>query len=561
MNSSQQDKPPERDGAKKKRRRRRRKGPPHDPTSAAHVLAKKTKKLDVEKSADAPLTQDEVATLRQHFGFLRQHRKVLRLRVNAAEDLLLNGVQEPTHRGVCQHLLAKVDRASVMSAAERLEPAAAAELLGGIIRFAPEIEYVLLFLEKVRLSSSQAEATAALSQGLQRIDFSKVSSAQMRRVLDLFAELFDDKQRPQLLLGLLESPSFRKAFDSSIADLPEPLARFVVPLRAAQAAVLHGKSNTFGADRLRQGVRLLFEVGDDFLLHLPPEIRRRLVTFGMQACCPPEHTFHQSLDKLLKSLPTSERQHRELGISFARHLLASDEDKEAGKLLKALATAHPDFNLPGRWLDLLKAPRIDRFALLDKPKHAHDALQQHRRISAVWLMTMRPAWIQIASDEHVDTHHATEKLLKEICIPSVAPFLLSGTTPDGASYFAVPNPGQPLERALTHKGGLSLGSAIRMCREAAGIFSALASAGIALPDAHSQRFALASNGQLWLVDLSGGRRCEAKEASAAHLPSIRKLCEHVLQHASRYLPPHDLLRALETSTDCVELALTLESLS
>ncbi|MEE8201438.1 MAG: hypothetical protein V3R29_09755, partial [Candidatus Acidoferrales bacterium] len=65
-----------------------------------------------------------MAALREHFRFLRENRKELRLKVNAAEDLLLNGVREPTHRGVCQHLLGKVERGAVLSAAERLAPAA-----------------------------------------------------------------------------------------------------------------------------------------------------------------------------------------------------------------------------------------------------------------------------------------------------------------------------------------------------------------------------------------------------------------------------------------------------
>ena len=80
--------------------------------------------------------------------------------------------------------------------AERLEPARAAKLLAGIIGFSSDIEYVLLFLENVKQSDSPAGAPAALSQGLQLIEFDTVSSAQMRRVLQLMVELFDEKERP-----------------------------------------------------------------------------------------------------------------------------------------------------------------------------------------------------------------------------------------------------------------------------------------------------------------------------------------------------------------------------
>ena len=198
-------------------------------------MSRQPESVDLDKNAEEPLTKQEIGVLRDHFRFLREHRKDLRLKVNANEDLLLNGAREPVHRGVCHHLLAKVQRRNVLAAVERLDPARAARLLAGVIRFSSELEYVLLFLEKIKQSSSPAEATAALSQGLQRIEFDQVSSAQMRRVLQLMTELFEEKERPALLLGMLESPSFRDAFDKSTEDLPEALAHLVLPLRAAQA--------------------------------------------------------------------------------------------------------------------------------------------------------------------------------------------------------------------------------------------------------------------------------------------------------------------------------------
>jgi hypothetical protein len=58
--------------------------------------------------------------MKEHFKFLRQHRKLLKLRLNATEDLLLNGVKDPVHRGVCQHLLAKVEKDRVLQVCELL---------------------------------------------------------------------------------------------------------------------------------------------------------------------------------------------------------------------------------------------------------------------------------------------------------------------------------------------------------------------------------------------------------------------------------------------------------
>jgi hypothetical protein len=93
----------------------------------------------LDRSPEAPLSPAEVARMKATLRFLREHRNTLKLKVNAAEDLLLNGRREPTHRGLCQHLLSKLDRTRVLQAAERMPPAQATEFLAGIVRFAPEV--------------------------------------------------------------------------------------------------------------------------------------------------------------------------------------------------------------------------------------------------------------------------------------------------------------------------------------------------------------------------------------------------------------------------------------
>ena len=264
----------------------------------------------------------------------------------------------------CQHLLGKVERGAVLSAAERLAPAAAAKLLAGVIRFSADIEYVLLFLEKIKLSSSPAEATAALSQGLQRIDFDKVSATQMRRVLNLFTELFDERQRPALLLGMLESHSFRHAFDSSISDLPESLAHLVLPLRAAQAVILHGKTNPFGSETFREGIHLLLDLEDKILLRHSLEVRQRLFRFGLEACCAPAHRLHRGLRILLRSFPTSDRHKGEHGLALVRHFLAAEQEAGARKILQGLAGEYPGFSVPVRWQGFLDAERRAKWRCL-----------------------------------------------------------------------------------------------------------------------------------------------------------------------------------------------------
>jgi hypothetical protein len=492
--------------------------------------------------------------LRDHFRFLRENRKELRLKVNANEDLLLNGVREPVHRGVCRHLLGKVERTNVLAAAERLEPARAARLLAGIIGFSSNIEYVLLFLEKINQSSSPADATAALSQGLQRIDFDSVSSPQMRRVLQLMIELFDEKERPALLLGMLESTSFRHAFDKSVADLPEALSHLVLPLRAAQAVVLRGNPTTFDSETLGDGVTLLLDLDSKILLRHSEEMRQRLFHFGLQSCGATDHRLHDRLKMLLRNFPTSDPKSGERGIALAGHLIAANYEAEARQLLQALASANPAFDMPARWLEFLDAERLDRIALLEEPSDRTDALGQHNVRAGIWLETMRPVWIQIARLDGIASHEETVTLMGELAVPGVASVLESGTTGPGEPYFVIANAGESLDGALTEDAGLELAPALRVCHEAVGLLSALAAVGVQLPDGKLARFTLDGSGALLLTDLAGASRVDPDVRGGLHFELARSFCTDVLNRARRYIVPAEVRSVVADSKSCAELA-------
>jgi hypothetical protein len=517
-------------------------------------LSKQTESVDLDKNAEEPLTKQEVAVLRDHFRFLRENRKELRLKVNANEDLLLNGVREPVHRGVCRHLLGKVERSNVLAAAERLEPARAAKLLAGIIGFSSNIEYVLLFLEKIKQSYSPADATAALSLSLQRIEFDTVSSAQMRRVLQLMVELFDEKERPSLLLGMLESTSFRDAFDKSMADLPEPLSHLVLPLRAVQAVILRGKPNAFDSETLGDGVKLLLDLDSKILLRHSAEMRQRLFHFGLQSCSAPDHRLHDRLKMLLRHFPTSDPKSGERGIALAGHLIATNSEADARQLLQNLARANPDFDIPTRWLEFLDAERLDRIALLEQPSDRVDALGQHTRRAGIWLETMRPVWVQIARLDEIASHEETVRLIGELAVPGVASLLESGTTKADEPYFVVANAGEPLDRALTENAGLELSPALRVCHEAVGLLNALAAVGVQLPDVNLARFTLERSGALLLTDLAGARRVDPDVRGAFNFELARSFCTDVLDRARRCIVPAEVRLVVSDSKSFAELA-------
>src|SRR5215471_1589491 len=243
----------------RQRRRRRRsqsksqsaKAPPKPaPVSAATVIAE-ARAPSLDKSPEAPMSGAEVARMKVTLRFLREHRHTLKLKVNAAEDLLLNGRREPTDRGLCRHLLSKLERSRVVAAAERMPPAQATEFLAGIVRFAPEVPYLLEFLRSVKASAHPRQAAAALTQALERVDFAETSGAQMRDLLQLVVDVFPASELPVFVFTLLSEAAFRTAFDRSSEGLPSSLAELLVPLRG-----LHGSLARRGGRRSDQRLSL-----------------------------------------------------------------------------------------------------------------------------------------------------------------------------------------------------------------------------------------------------------------------------------------------------------------
>jgi len=540
-------------GSEPGRKGRRRRGGRKPASGAAAVLAKKSQELAPVSDTEKPLSDREIASLKVHFEFLRVHRKELRLKVNAAEDLLLNGVNPPTQRGVCQHLLGKVDRSSVLRAVERLEPAAGAKLLVGVIRFSSEIEYILLYLEKVKISSSQGDAIAALAQGLERIEFDKVSAAQMRRVLQLMSELFDANDRPRLLLGMLEGRGFREAFDKSVEEMPEALAELMLPLRAAQETILQGGPNRSPAHVLREGVYLLLAAGDRALRSHPEAVRRRLFEKGVEACRHPDPAVHRSLAVLLASFPKAGRVYRDSAMILIRHFLAEGDEAAAREILQGLAAEQPGFHLPARWLARLDLPKIDQFSVEGEGPGTRDVMNHHRSLTGFDRRTMRPVWIQLANPDHQASHKFASEVLGGSCIPGLAPLLAEGTTDEGEAYFAIPGPGPLLSESLEHKGGLELSETLAVCQRASEILAAMATAGVELPDANPARFAIDSTGWLVLIDLCGASSASAAAASSAHLALAREFCLEVLGRARRHLPPVSLEEGVASTSSFAEL--------
>ncbi len=483
------------------------------------------KPVDTSKPADVPLNPTEVAEMREHFKFLRDNRKMLQLRLNAAEDLLLNGAREPTHRGVCQHLLGKVDRARVELAAQRLDPAARSRLLAGMVRMSPDVAYLLLYLESVKESASQEDATAALSRALRQIDFSQISSAQMRRLLDLIAELFDERDRPQLLFGLLQSPTFRDAFDSSAEQLPTSLGDTFVPLRAAHAVVLQNKKNPFDGEALSSGVRMLLSARDKVLRAHQPTAQRRLFELGVALGGSALGDVGPGL-RVLASALSDERERSDAMMELAGLYLAAERDADAKKILERLCKDAPGFRRPVRWLDALAGPRFGRFAVPQsdaKPRRGGSRFQ-----IAFSLDRRKPVWLRTGAADEAEAYEAAAAVGAGLLFPSVLHPVGSGTSADGTPYFAVPLRGRGAFESLKKDGGIEVRDARLLCEDAILLCAALSNASVALPDARLDRFAIDAGPRLWLRDLLGAERCPQADAERANLSHAKELCTLIL---------------------------------
>jgi len=496
-----------------------------------------------DKWVEEPLSEREVAVMRQHLRFLREHRKVLHLKVNAQEDLLLNEARPPTRRGVCQHLLAKVDRSRVFAAAERLEPAAATRLVEGVLRISPDLDYLILYLDCVRRSASQQQAVLALSEALEHLDFSSLSAVQLRRLLELIVEVLDERQRRQVLLALLSGQGFRDAVDRTHTDLPPALSDWVVPLKAVHSVVLLGKGSGTSSASLEQGVRALLEGDPRTLLSYPNKVRRRLLELGAQASGA-TGLLAENLRRLLDSFKQDEREHGQLGTELARAWLAAGDEPRARDLLQALVKQYPSYQLPRRWLAALAAPRCGPLALIEPPAPDAGAVE---RGSGLWLETLQRVWIYAAPAESAQ-YRALVDLWQGLTCPSVAPVVYSGRHSDGRDYLAVRRIGRRLDARFKPAHERAVFS---LCWQLSALLGALARFGVALPDAELGRFEVCEAGRLWLVDLRGAERADAE---ARHLELARARCSEILALADRWIFPEPLITRVREASSSSELA-------
>jgi hypothetical protein len=532
---------------RRRRRRARAKAPAPNPSAVAVLEQARAPELD--SLPDEPLSPAEVSRMKATLRFLREHRETLKLKVNAAEDLLLNGRREPTHRGLLRHLLSKLDRARVLSASERLPPREATELLAGIVRFAPEIPYVVRFLQCVKVSADRGETAAALTRALEQLDFGETSPAQLRDILLLIVDVFPSEELPVFALSLLSRREFRAAVERSSEGWPASLLALLLPLEALRAWIdadgARGRRPRDGKrlslPEVHQGARLLVAAGRASLLELPDALHRPLFELGCAALRPAlgaeGDRMADALGALLERLQRKRAEPR-LAQQLAAAFLRTGREKRARELLRGMleAAGHERTDAK-RWLDSLEGERIGDVVVSGSrrnPGPRREAAPANGTRPAVEGTSGRwqRGWhvptqsdVLVRAGAAVSELRNVAELWKRARLPAVAPLLAVSVEGGGSvkPHLVAVSPGPPLPVRLRRGDGDP--ERLRgWCVDICVFMRGLAALGLELPDAALSRFNVDAAERLWLGDLWGIREAVPAEVELAHARLARAAC-------------------------------------
>ena len=471
------------------RRKRSRRAPKAPPAAAAlRPVA-----LDFDLPADEPLAPGEQAEMARHLKFLAEHRKLLRLRVNAAEDLMLNGAKPPTDRGLCKHLLGKVDRAAVEAALERLnDPRARSRFIGSVVQFSDDPGFLVAYLESLEDGASRREAAGAFAASTARLDFDALGEARMRRFLESIASIFEGPERAQVLFGLLHNDGFRAAFESIEPMLPPDLGKALRPLRAAYTWVIEGSDDGLDHKALTQGAALLLDAPSEVLRSYPAPVQQRLLERAVELMASQE-AADRAAAALLEGLPHDSDAYRELALIRVASLLQQGAEPRAKWLLRQLLQAQPRHPTARRLLEGLGSPRVGPLALGWPGAESVAKAEPGLWTPAWWLAEQKRVWLRVGVSP-------TELALWDRAVgPGLAPVLL--TKAGKGAFLAFAGRGVPAVLAPR----VSDEHKVEMALQGVLILESLAGMGIVLPDARRKRFLIEDGSRLVLGDLSGAR--------------------------------------------------------
>ena len=149
--------------------------------------------------------------MKRHLAFLKAYRQVLRLKLNANEDLWVNGVKKPEDRGGCKHLFGKIDSNTIEAALLRgklSENNKAITIPGGGRSVNPGRKIWVSYFQCLKETSPEVLLTA-FEQSLTWIDFEQMSESKLKKLLVFLWEGFSGGTRLSLWMQLMGQKAFR----------------------------------------------------------------------------------------------------------------------------------------------------------------------------------------------------------------------------------------------------------------------------------------------------------------------------------------------------------------
>ena len=469
------------------------------------------------------LTPAEITEMRGHLLFLRRYKEILRLKLNASEDLLVNGQREPTDRGVCQHLLGKVDRSVVERALER-EPlrsdaATRAEMLAGAVRLTADVSVLLAYLDALSRARSRAEGAAAFAEVVRRIDFGALAPSRMAKLLEVLVYTFADHERTQVLLGLLDADAFQRAYDAAGPHLLPEVTAICAPVRAVHRRIFFRTGDVSG--EIVAGVGEVLRAPDPILRGYGEPLRVGLLTLALDPRLPVA-LADRAAGILLPTLAHDAKTYAPVAPRRGGQLQAAPFDYRARATLAELRRQQPEHRTAERWLAALDAHRLSRIALTGGDGSAG------RFTAGFWLDGQRAVWVRTATVAEAERLASEAQLQRELVLAGIAPVVEHGVAL-GSPYIAVAGRGRPL--VLSDNAPLPLSTGLSLGAAAARVFFSLATAQVALPDAAAERFLYSGAGDgLTLADLNGAVRMNAAPL-AAHAALVGELVRRLVPAA------------------------------
>jgi hypothetical protein len=490
------------------------------------------RRLDLTLPATEPLAEVEALEMVEHLAFLRANKTALRLSLNAQEDLLVNGAKAPSDRGLCRHLLSKVDRASIERALARdalvKDPSQRSRFLAGAIRIVPDEGLLLRYLETLSELPDRREAARAFRITVDRIDFTSLKAPELGRLLGIVAKTFSGHDRVQVFFGLLDHEALLEGLTKALAGLDPELEKMYQALSAVHRAINRGMPRPEDdQSALDAGLLLLLSAPDAVLRSHPEHVRARLLDLALKSGVKDRDEVREAARRLLDSLPKKDEGYTKLRVARAEQLLRNG-DQAARALIQELANADVEWAEKRR--EALGWPAVG-------PLRVSPASTPGRLSRALWLEGGCFAWARTGPPEQAGKISIEARLQAELLLPGVSPVLTHGLAKDGQVYVVIAGGGRPLARLpeLAAFGALELASfGTRLLR-------ALAAFGLELPDLEPTRF-LELRGALSLADFDGARSQEPGAATIAHGALAARWCRKVLLEGAKQIELSAALR-------------------